>query len=78
MCEVQYFKAAKQTNRFNANQKVWVRLNMANCLYVWYKYRGSGRYVSGTCDKFANYVGEIKSMQVDDDFGNRIKGIGHR
>ena len=75
MREVQYFKATKQTNRFNKNQKVWIKLNMANCLMVWFKYRGKGRYVSGMCDKLAPYVGEIKTIEVDDSFAERIEAV---
>jgi len=75
MREVQYFKAAKQTHRFNENQKVWVRCNLANHLEIWFKFRGKGRYVTGTADKFALYVGEIKTIKVDDDFADRIEGI---
>lgn len=71
---VQYFRAAKQTHRFRQNQKVWIRANFANHLWVWFKWRGSGRYVSGTLDKFDKCVGEIKTIEVEDDFAKRIYG----
>lgn len=70
--KVEYFKSAKKTNRFNENQKVWISLNFANHLWVWFRWRGKGRYVSGTIDKFAASVGEIKTADVSDDFAMRI------
>ena len=73
--KVQYFKAIKRTNRFNYNQKVWIRHMFANHMWVWFKFRGKGRYVSGVLDKFAPCIGEIKEIEVEEQFGNRIKGI---
>lgn len=70
--EVEYFKASKTTKRWNVNQKVWVRYRFANHLYVWFKFRGSGRYVSGVVGRFSSAVGEIKSIEVSDSFGKRI------
>ena len=72
LCTVKYFKATKNTKRFNANQKVWITLECANHLYVRFKYRGKGRYVNGDVDKFAKYVGEIKSIEVSKDFASRL------
>lgn len=73
--KIQMFKAKRQTNRFNENQKVFIRNNYANHLDVVYKYRGKGRrYVTGTCDKFANFVGEIKTIDVQDSFAKIILG----
>lgn len=69
---VKYFKATKNTKRFNSNQKVWITLECANHLYVRFKYRGKGRYVNGVVDKFAKYVGEIKSIEVSKDFVSRL------
>lgn len=74
MAQVQYFKAAKQTNRFNANQKVWIRLRCANHLHIYHKWRGSGRYVTGIIDRFAPAVGELMTIDVKDDFAQRIEG----
>ena len=74
MSKVEYFKAAKRTNRWNENQKVWVRHRFANHLWVWFKWRGKGRYVSGVVDRFANCVGEINEIEVDDSFARRIAG----
>ena len=69
---VKYFKTTKQTKRFNKNQKVWITLECANHLYVKFKYRGKGRYVNGTVDKFAKYIGEIKTIEVDKNFASRL------
>jgi hypothetical protein len=71
---VQYFKATRDTHRFRANQKVWIRMAYANSLEVWFKWRGSGRYVSGTADRFAKAIGEIKEIEVSDAFGERVCG----
>ena len=73
MVEVQYFKATKQTNRFNINQKVWLSLNCANHMRIYFRFRGKGRYVSGTIDKFNQAVGEIKTIDVDATFAKRIQ-----
>ena len=73
--KVQYFKAQKQTRRFKKNQKVWIELHCANHLYIWFKWRGRGRYVSGVVDKFAKCVGEIKEIEVNDDFAKRITNV---
>ena len=72
MREVQYFKAVKSTNRFRENQKVWIRQDFANHLWIRFKYRGKGRYVNGTIDRLAPAVGELKTIEVDDEFGDRI------
>ena len=74
MTSVQCFKSAVETNRFRKNQTVWIRGNYANHLEVYFRWRGSGRYVSGTLDKFSKCVGEIKSMEVDSVFASRITG----
>lgn len=71
--DVEFFKSAKKTHRFNKNQKVWVAFNFANHLWVWFRWRGNGRYVHGTIDKFSPAVGEIKSITVDSSFAQRIK-----
>ena len=73
MRKVQYFKSTKQTNRFNKNQKVWIRSSLGNHFVVWFRYRGRGRFVSGICDKSALYVGEIHTIEVDEHFANRIE-----
>ena len=81
MKTVEYFKASRQTPRFNKNQKVWIRLNAANYLEIRFKFRGKGRYVNGYIDKWSNngqsinpVIGEIKAIEVDDDFAARIYG----
>ena len=74
MGTVKYFKATKKTNRFNENQKVWIRHEFANHLWLFFKYRGKGRCIEGICDKFSNFVGEIKTIDVDDNFADRIHG----
>lgn len=72
MAKVQYFKSIKKTNRFNKNQKVWIRYNFANHLYLFFRWRGNGRWINGICDKLAPFVGKIKTIEVDDIFANRI------
>ena len=69
--EAEYFKAKKSTHRFRENQKVWIQHNFGNHMMIRFKWRGSGRYVTGTIDKFATCVGEIKTIEVDEDFYNR-------
>ena len=70
--KVKYFKAVKKTNRFNKNQRVWVRSEFANHMWIWFKWRGKGRYVAGTIDKFSLCIGEIKEIEVEDAFAKRI------
>lgn len=72
--KVQYFKTTKRTNRFNLNQKVWLRKHYDNHLYIWFRHRGSNRYVRGIIDKFAAAVGEIKEIDVSEDFAKRVSG----
>ena len=69
---VKYFKAQRQTHRFRKNQKVWIRLEFANDLWIRFRWRGSGRYVDGVIDKFAKEVGELKEIDVDEAFAKRI------
>lgn len=71
--KVQYFKSTKETNRFNKNQKVWVRLDCANHLMIYFKWRGKGRYVNGIIDKFDKCVGDIKIIEVENSFAKKIK-----
>jgi hypothetical protein len=72
--EIEYFKAAKQTHRWNANQKVWVVFKFANFLKVRFKWRGKGRYVNGLVARWNNpAVGELKKIEVTDEFANRIR-----
>jgi hypothetical protein len=70
------FHAARTTKRFNVNQKVWVRYDLGNCLRVWFRFRGNGRYVSGTVGRFSKCVGEIREIEVDDALAARIEGKG--
>lgn len=72
--EIEYFKVLKQTKRFNKNQTVFVRFNMANHMHIYFKWRGKGRYVQGTIDKFATCVGKIKKMNVEDAFAKKVMG----
>jgi hypothetical protein len=73
--DVQYFKAKESSNRHRKGQKVWVRLNCANHLITYHKWRGRGRYVEGTIDKSSPVVGEIRTMDVAGDFAERISKI---
>ena len=72
--QAQYFKATKRTRRFNENQKVWIRYAFSNHMEVWFKWRGRGRYVSGLVGRWHPCVGEIKVIDVDDAFAQRIAG----
>lgn len=74
MKDVQMFKAARETNRFNKNQKVWIRLQCANHSIIWFKWRGAGRYVKGVISNEDKSIGEIETISVPDDFADRIKG----
>ena len=72
MVEVQYYKARKRTRRFNSNQKVWVSYSHANHLNIYYRFRGNGRYVRGSIGRWSEPVGELKTIEVDDEFAKRI------
>jgi len=76
MKKVEYFKAARRSNRFRENQKVWVALNAANHLYIWYRFRGKGRYVKGLIDKESSAISVIFEIDVSDDFAERVKRGG--
>jgi len=71
---VKMFRSTRTTKRFNINQKVWVRFDYPNHLVILFKFRGKGRYVKGTIDRFAKCVGEIREIEVDDAFAARITG----
>lgn len=73
MPKVQYFKAATKTKRFNENQRVWVSHRFANHSYIWFRWRGSGRYVTGIIDNDAPAYGELKTIEVDQAFADRIQ-----
>jgi len=78
------FKAQKQTNRFNKNQRVWVVMDFGNHLRIAFKWRGRGRYVSGTIAKW-NHTGTwfnpaiggdgIKQIDVDESFAAMLRSI---
>ena len=70
--EVQYFKAKQSSNGINKNQKVWIVQDAGNYLLVWHKWRGKGRAVKGEMEKTNPVVGEIKSIEVDACFANKI------
>ena len=72
--KIEYFKAQKQTHRFRKNQNVWIQFNYANYLDIYFRWRGKGRYVRGTIDKFHTVVGKIKNIDVSDNFArHKIK-----
>jgi hypothetical protein len=72
MATVTMFKATERTPRFNANQRVFVSFEHANHLDIYFKFRGSGRYVRGVIDKASPARGELKAIEVDDSFAARI------
>lgn len=71
--KLKYFKAQKQTGRFNKSQKVWIVHEYANHLQIRFRWRGRGRYVNGTINRFASEVGEIKEAGVTPQFYKRIQ-----
>ena len=73
-CKVYYFNAQKNTNRFNKNQKVWISHLFAHHMYIWFKWRGNGRYVNGIIDRYSKAVGEIKQVDVNETFAKRVWG----
>lgn len=76
MKTVKSFKAKKKTNRFNKNQKVWIRDVQQNCILIYFKWRGKGRYVKGVVDSWSPCVGEIREFEVSNTFADRIlKGM---
>ncbi len=78
MAQVQMFKATKQTHRFNENQRVWIRHHFGNSLLIWFKWRGSGKYATGVIGTNHPAVGEIKTIEVSDDFAHNIKSTDHQ
>ena len=70
--EVQYFKSTKESNRYKKGQKIWIRLNCANHLYTYHKWKGFGRYTEGVIDKFSPLVGSIETIIVSKYFANKI------
>lgn len=54
MPDVKMFKAAGQTKRFRKNQKVWILYDFGNVMGVCFRWRGSGRYVTGMMRKHNN------------------------
>lgn len=75
MPKVQMFKAAKDTKRFKRNQKVWVSYLFSNHMRIYYKYRGSGRWVRGVIDRGNTAVGEIHEVEVDNKFAREIEAF---
>ena len=69
--KVRLFRAARDSHRWRANQKVWIELLCANHMYVRFRWRGRGRYVRGIVDRFTCAVGEIKTIGIDRDFAER-------
>lgn len=76
LTKVKMFRAQTRTRRFRKNQKVWVREEHGNHLSVWFRWKGSGRYVQGTIDKFHNTVGllPLKEFTVSNEFAQNIRG----
>ena len=75
MPHLKYFKSQKRTNRFNKNQKVFIRLSAPNHMWIRFKFRGKGRYVNGIIRKYdAPEIGEIKEIEVGKEFYKRILG----
>lgn len=73
MVSVKYFKTTRKSHRFNKNQKVWIAESYGNYMSIYYQFRGSGRYVHGDISKKDTVIGEIKEIEVDDEFAKRIR-----
>ncbi len=76
---VKMFKAKKDTHRFKKNQNVWIAEEYGNHAYVFFKWRGSGRFVSGVIGKWDHkgdwnsVIGDgFKTVDVEESFANRI------
>lgn len=72
---LRFFKAQKQTKRFRKNQKVWVVHDFSNHLHIRFKWRGKGRYVIGIISKDSQVIGEMREIEVANDFGCRVLGL---
>ena len=73
MRQVRMFKMPFRTRHFNANQKVWVQMMTGACAARCIgKFRGSGRYVCAWVNWRAKDNPEIKQIEVEDDFAERI------
>ena len=72
---ISYFKALKETRRFRKNQKVWIVHEYGNFCIIKFRYRGSGRYVSGILNKENQTVANatFKQITVHEDFYNKIR-----
>jgi len=80
--KIRMFKAKKQTHRFRKNQKVWITDDFGNHMFIRFKWRGSGRYVSGVIGKWDSQyngwnkaIGQdgLKEIEVSEGFGKRIR-----
>jgi len=69
--KVKMFKAQRDGYRYNKNQKVWIVQEHANYYQVTHKFRGRGRYIKSKIDKTSSIVGDIKEVQVKEDFALR-------
>jgi hypothetical protein len=70
--KISFFKSKKITHRFRENQKVWIRYQYGNHLDIVFRWRGKGRYVGGRIDRERPEIGEIHTIEVDDEFGRRM------
>lgn len=67
------FKVPFQTQHFNKNQKVWVRrITGAMAAEVIGKFRGNGRYVTAWIKWENKKIPDIKEIEVNDLFFNKI------
>lgn len=72
--EVCLFRATKDSHRFTQNQKVFVAHDYGNCLDIWHRWRGKGRFVRGRIDAASPLIGVIRTIEVDAEFAKRIRG----
>ena len=79
--KIQMFKAQYDTKKFRKNQKVWVKMDMGNYIWIRFRWRGKGRYITMSMCKWASnwngwhpVIGDngLKEIEVPDEFGKRI------
>jgi len=70
--KIKMFKTTKETKRFSKNQKVFITKVDDACFHIKFKYRGKNRYVKGTIGKHHKAIGEIKEIDIDEDFYKRL------
>jgi len=76
MNKIRLFKTTRRTARFNANQKVWILKRRDSYYEIRFKYRGKGRYVGGRIDVCSKIIGDVREIEVSEEFIHRLYGWG--